>query len=195
MHEFLFLKICNYFLLLFFKKKIIAIVQLYCLGLGLCQGAELHMLCYRGGDKQNIFQTELGELVHQDIHRQLGRLVSEVVFSCLSSLFESKGWDMVRQQLLWYQRYCKKKQNGQDILMGSMMVCQSCGFHNTEAHDRVSVRVVGSQVYSWSPFGFKGSHVSVARPTQICINSRKTRPNRTTSHTFMLQPNDLYLAW
>ena len=158
------------------------------------------MFCYRGGDKQNIFQTEVGELVHRNVHSQLARFWFQRLsfpFSNLISI-QVKGLGhckvVIVVVLAVLQEETKWPRHPQEVHDGVLGLWVSDHPHNTEVHDWVSVRMVGSQACCRSPRGFVGSCVLVARPTQIWISLRKTRPNRATC-AFRLQHDDLYLAW
>lgn len=149
--------------------------------------------------KQNVFQAE-DELVHQDIHRWLGRFWFQRLSFPVSNLIsiQVKGLGHYKVAvvvvLVVLQKEMKQLRHPQKVCDGALGLWVSGHPHNTQVHDWVSVRVVGSQACSWSPHGFKGSRVLVARLTQIWISLRKMRPNRATC-AFTLQHDDLYLAW
>lgn len=126
--------------------------------------------------------------MHQDIHRQLSRFwfqrfsfpVSDLISIQVKGLGHCKAAVVV--VLVVLQEEMKWPRHPQEVGGGVLSLWVSDHPHNTEVPDWVSVRVVGSHACSRSLHGFMGFHVLAARPTQMSINLRDTRPNRATCH-------------
>lgn len=141
----------------------------------------------------------MSELVHQDIHRQLGRFWCQMLPFPVSNLtsIQVKGlghYKVAVVVILAELQGMKSPRHPQEVRDGVLGLWVSDHPHNTEIRDWVSVGVVGSQACWQSPPRFMGPRVLVARPTQMWINLRMTRPNRAT-RAFTLQHDDLYLGW
>lgn len=135
------------------------------------------MLCYRGGDKQNILQTDLCAPRHsQTVRFWFQRLssVSNLISIKIKGLRHCNVAAVV--VLVVLQEETKWQSHPQEACDGVLGLWVSDHPYNTEVRDWVSMRLVGSQTW------FSLHWVLGTRPIQMWISLRKMRPNRATCH-------------